>query len=469
MWVISPPSIYTVITHVWKEVTAINTIDYITTILNLKREDITKCDINTVDDTVYYDITLTRKPKTCPVCNSPMSGHGHKLKLINHPALRDHKGVIRYNANRYICKVCTKTVFEDNPFSIEGFNSSYLLLQNAMKLLGDLNYNLTMISDELNISTTQLSKYLDSYVVIPPRPLPESLGIDEIHSKALSKKNSSYICVLVDNNQGSLYELLNSRSKADISMYFSAIPREERLKVKYVTIDMWQPYKDVVKTYLPNAIVAVDPFHVVRHLVYDFEKLRISLMKQCEYGSNAYYLLKKWSWLLVKDSVNLDNPKVFNHRFNQYLNKRDLFNMIIDNFPSLAVAYDLKEEYRYFKRHSSYEQAIERFDLIHCKFKTSGIHQYEEFSDILSTWREEILNSFRRPYNNRKLSNSASENINGKIRSYLSVSRGVSNFSRFRKRALLGLSRDIRYTLRAQLYSESIPKPKRGPYNKDRD
>ena len=50
-----------------------------------------------------------------------------------------------------------------------------------------------MISDELNISTTQLSRYLDSYVVIPPCPLPESLGIDEIHSKALSKKNSSYI------------------------------------------------------------------------------------------------------------------------------------------------------------------------------------------------------------------------------------------------------------------------------------
>ena len=437
--------------------------------MNLKKEDIAKCDINAVDNAVYYNITLTRKPKNCPVCNSLMFGHGHKLKLINHPALRDYKGVIRYNANRYLCKVCGKTAFEDNPFSVAGFNSSYLLLQNAMKLLGDLNYNLTMISDELNISTTQLSKYLDSYVIIPPRPLPESLGIDEIHSKALSKKNSSYICVLVDNRKGSLYEVLNSRSKADISLYFSTIPREERLKVRCVTIDMWQPYKDVVKTYLPNAIVAVDPFHVVKHLVYDFEKLRISLMKQCEYGSNAYYLLKNCSWLLVKDSVLLDNPKVFNHRFNQYLNKRDLFNMIMDTFPSLALAYDLKEEYRYFNKCASYEQAAERFDIIHSKFKTSGIHQYEEFSDILSNWREEILNSFKRPYGNRKLSNSASENINGKIRACLSVSRGVSNFQRFRKRALLGLSRDIRYTLRSQLYSESVHKSKSGPYNKDTD
>ena len=188
-------------------------------------------------------------------------------------------------------------------------------------------------------------------------------------------------------------------------------------------------------------------------------------MKQCEYGSNAYYLLKKWGWLLVKDDVNLDNPKVFNHRFNQYLNKRDLFNMIMNTFLSLSKVYNLKEEYRYFNRYASYEQAVERFDLVLGKFKASGIYQYEEFSDILITCGKEIQNFFRKPYNNLLLSNNASENINGKIRSYLSVSIGVSNFQRFRKRALLGLSKDIRFTLRAQLHSESMPKPKKGPYN----
>lgn len=62
-----------------------------------------------------------------------------------------------------------------------------------------------MISDELNISTTQLSKYLDSYAVIPPKPLSRFLGIDEIHNKSLSKKNASYLCVLVDNEKHSLF------------------------------------------------------------------------------------------------------------------------------------------------------------------------------------------------------------------------------------------------------------------------
>lgn len=29
---------------------------------------------------------------------------------------------------------------------------------------------------------------------------------------------------------------------------------------------MWEPYRDVAKSFLPNAIVAVDPFHVIEHL-----------------------------------------------------------------------------------------------------------------------------------------------------------------------------------------------------------
>lgn len=417
----------------------------------------------------FFDITLLRKSKTCPYCGAKMIGHGKKLKTINHPAIRDHNCTIRYHANRYFCKECSKTILEDNPFAIQGYNSSYFLMQQAMNMLSNLNYTLKMISDELNISTTQLSKYLDSYVVIPPRPLPRSLGIDEIHNKSLSKKNASYLCVLVDNEKHSLYEILPSRSKIDLSLYLSSFSREDRLRVQYVTIDMWQPYKDVAKTYLPNAIVSIDPFHVVKHLVSDFEKLRISLMKQYEYDSNAYYLLKKWNWLLLKDDVYLDNPKVYNHRFKTKLNRRDILHMLLDNFPSLAVAYNLKEEYRQFNRIFSYEEAVDRFDIILKKFKVSQISQYDEFINILENWRDEILNSFKRPFNGKKLSNSPAENINGSLRTYLTISKGISNYQRFRKRVLLALSKDVNYALRATLHSHQQSKPKRGPYDKPID
>ena len=417
-------------------------------------------------DTIYYEITLVRKPISCPFCGNPMIGHGHKLKTIHHPAVRDRNGIILYNANRYICKSCKHTTFEKNPFAFSGFNSSFLLLQTAMRKLANLNYTFQMISDELNISTTQLCKYLDSYVTIPPRALPESLGIDEIHNKALSKKNSRYLCVLVDNTARVIYEVLDSRSKEALCLYFSSFPRYERLKVKYVTIDMWEPYKDVASIYLPEAAIAVDPFHVISHLTKGFDKLRINLMNQCEYGSNAYYLLKKWHWLLQKDDVFLDNDKVFNRRFQTKLNRRDLFDMIVGTFPILAEAYDLKEEYRLLNKTATYAEACEKLPIIRKKFKNSGIGEYEEFTKILFKWETEILNSFLKPYDDRKLSNSLAENINGKIQGYITVANGVSNFPRFRKRVIYALSPKIYYSLTTSLYSDKRRGKLRGKYKK---
>ena len=259
-----------------------------------------------------------------------MIGHGKITRHINHPVLRNHKGIIRYHANRYICKICRKTTLEQNPFSLPNYNSSFFLIQTAMDLLSNLNYNLEMVSDQLNISKTQLNRYIDSYITIPRRRLPESLGIDEIHNKYLTKRNSSYLCVLVDNNDNNLYDILDSRSKMNLSQYFSSFTREERKNVKFVTIDMWRPYKDVATTYFPNAIIAVDPFHVVKHLVKGFDELRIKLMNNCEYNSNGYYLLKKWNWLLLKNNVDWDNTPRYNKRFNRRLNHRDIRDMIFD-------------------------------------------------------------------------------------------------------------------------------------------
>ena len=192
-------------------------------------------------------------------------------------------------------------------------------------------------------------------------------------------------------------------------------------------------------------------------------------MNQCEYGSNAYYRLKKWSRLLVTDNVNLDNERVYNRRFHTWLNRRDLKDMLFDSFPVLKQAYELKESYRRMNREYSYEEAAAHYDKISDRFRRCGITQYEEFTNILFTWKEEILNSFLRPYNDRKLSNAYTENINSQLRTYHSVSRGISNFSRFRKRVIYALSPDIRYALTSTLSDCRQNRRKRGSYHKVKD
>lgn len=127
--------------------------------------------------------------------------------------------------------------------------------------------------------------------------------------------------------------------------------------------------------------------------------------------------------------------------------------MIFDTFPVLFTAYQLKERYRKMNAECSYDEAVCRYDEIVSAFKHSGIRQYEEFTSILFAWREEILNSFLRPFNNRKLSNAFTENVNGKLRTYLSVSKGIGNFQRFRKHVIYALNPDVMYGLTSSLSS----------------
>ena len=138
--------------------------------------------------------------------------------------------------------------------------------------------------------------------------------------------------------------------------------------------------------------------------------------------------------------------------------------MIFKTFPELSKAYSLKELYRNMNKDCSYDEAINVYDDMLKAFKTSGIRPFNEF-----TWWYEILNSYLRPYDDRKLSNSFTENVNGKLRTYLAVSRGISNFQRFRKRVIYSLSKDVQYSLNNSLHSDSVPKRKRGTYKKIRD
>lgn len=410
----------------------------IKSLFNIDDNDIDKFETINEDNTLLAHIRLKRKGSLiCPVCGKKLVGNGHKNKPINHKALVDRNTYLIYEANRYRCKGCNYTEFEKNPFAIKGFNNSILTMNQVMIDLHDYRYNYTMIAQKNNISVTEVIKYLDSYVVVPHIKLPINLGIDEIHSDMAKRKNASYLCTLTDNDDFKLIDILTSRSKYELALFFEKCPLKERQAVKYVTIDMWLPYKNVTLKWLPNAVIAVDPFHVIEHLCDDFTKIRIKVMNSRVYGSNAYYLLKHWHKLLESDEYNLDNDPKYNHVFKCKLNYRDLLKMLLELDEELTLAYELKESYRYFNTHSTYETASRELDELIASFQKANIKEYEEFINIMITWKREIINSFIvSNVTGNRLSNAKSESMNRKIKLHISISNGLANFLRFRKRML---------------------------------
>lgn len=124
--------------------------------------------------------------------------------------------------------------------------------------------------------------------------------------------------------------------------------------------------------------------------------------------------------------------------------------------------------YLTFNKNATEENCEEWFNSILEAFKKSGISEFHDFIQTLENWKPEILNSFKRPFDEHKLSNALCENINGQIRTYLSVSKGVSNFIRFRKRCIFALNPKVFYSITNQLKSNKVQGKRRGKYNKNK-
>ena len=448
------------------EVAYISLSNFITSTLNLNDDSI--FDIHTVktnDGFLHIHITLKDTHPLCPYCSGRSTVKGYKTRTYNHLPLAGFPSLIVWNRRRYRCKDCLRTFSEENPFGPETFHQSYAVLSSIALDLRNIHYTFFDIAKAHHVSEPLVMDYLDSFLTIPRLPLPQSLGIDEIHSHMSNHYGGSYLCVLVDNQNRRLVDILPDRSKRTLSNYFKAIPLSERRNVRYVTMDMWESYKEVAQRFLPNAIIAVDPFHVIEHLVKDFTQLRVTMMNQSVYHSSTYYLLKKWHKLLLKD-MDLDNEPQYNAFFHQKLNYRDLYNRLLAIHPTLKTAYELKELYRRFNKIESFEMAAERFDTILDEFKKADIPYYVEFVQLCCHWKQEIINSFLRPYNQRKLSNALAESMNEKLRTLIDISSGYSNFERFRARALYCLNDRVFYVLTDHLHRKKREGKKRGIYKK---
>lgn len=437
---------------------------FITTTLNISDERIKNIQVPKINGVFHIQVTLNQEEEFCPYCGGPIKIKEYKVRTYNHLPITATPSVIDWRRRRYMCKDCGKTFSEHNPFGPETFLQTYAVLDCIAKDLHNIHYTYKDIAERYRVSIPLVQLYADSFIVAPRLTLPTNLGIDELRSD-MAKYGGKYLCAFVDNEKRVLSEILPDRSKHTLSKYLEAIPKSERDKVRYVTIDMWLPYRDVAYKYFKNCEVAVDPFHVVKNLSEGFTRIRVDYMYQATFHSPAYYLLKKWHKLLESD-YNLDNAPKYNLFFKRKLNYRDIYDMLLNINPNLKIAYELKEEYRLFNKECSYEDAPQRLDELIQKFEQSNLYCYAEFVGLLKNWRTEIINSFKRPLENRKQSNSLAESLNEKLRELIHVSHGYSNFDRFRARALYCLNDSLFYSLTNRLSTNKRVGKKRGKYNK---
>lgn len=247
---------------------------------------------------------------------------------------------------------------------------------------------------------------------------------------------------------GEIIDALPDRKKAFLIQYLSTIKYDtfefttdtsELDNVKLISIDMYENFRDIARTYFPNAKVCADSFHVLKHLTDDFRKVSIRCQNSTENPTLKYLLIKFRRAFDHKYQDFLDNEPRYNKKLGQYINYRGIRDILFESFPILKVAFDLKEYYINLNAQVSLKTAPVRIDEAISIFGNCGIAEYEEFHLLLVNWREEIINSFT-IVEGKRINNSYMESKNRLVSRLIYNANGFKNFKRTRNRILFCLN-----------------------------
>lgn len=418
--------------------------DSIIKLFNLEPSELKDVEIVSTDYSVHAIITLQVKHQRCPACGCPTKRiHDYRKRTLTHAVINDVYTTLIFNQRRYRCTHCSHSFPETNPFAFPNRRISTYVVLRTMKMLRNPRMTFSQVADEVGLSVSSVCRIFDRFAGVTPISIPRCLCIDEIY--AIKYRQKIYACVLVDMQTSQIYDLLPSRKKADLAGYFSRISKEERSKVEYVCMDMFQLYKDVAEVYLPDARICIDSFHVIQQINHAFNTIRIRVMKSFETTSEEYQLLKRFNWVLTKSSSRIDlYEPVDLHKYyycfnSQYVTPQVIIDKMLSWSFELNAAYSMKEEYAYINLTSTPENAPARIDNFIAELLFYDIKELTGIARTLRHWKPEIINSFAR-VDGQRISNGPIESVNARIKVIKQNGNGYRNFERFRLRALYSLN-----------------------------
>lgn len=415
-------------------------------------------------------VTLETHPAQhfCPQCGFRMHSRGIKQRTINHPVMQDsYRLQLLLKQRRWRCT---------NPECLYEMNESFRFVNkyrrntNATDLLiieafRDLNITAAAVARKFSLSDTQVLDVFDRYVKLDRLPLTDAISVDEVHVDM--DRNCKYALIIQDFYTGEPIDMLRSRRSEITEPYFAAIPKEERLKVKYLISDMYNQYIQYVNRYFPNAVPVVDSFHVIQWLIRQLENFIRELLKRFKERdrvrqaqlsmdlhreiklplSDEVYLLQNYRWVLLKNQKSItyyQNP-VFDHHFRYFMNTYDYERKFFDINPHLKEMREFKEMYINFNdRHAGDpEGASKQLDWLISFYLNCGNGIFAEFARLLQKYHDPIINSFVMVSKtgpgglyDARLSNGPIESINRKVKDLKRMGRGFRNFEHMRNRFL---------------------------------
>jgi transposase len=350
----------------------------------------------------------------CPHCGQVTQAvHDSQERCIRHLDIWGKRTFVYFPARRFDCEQCGKPFTEELSWLESQRRESTAYELHVYEQCRHTDQAAVAEREALHPETVKLifQRWAKRTEQQQQRRQVHCMGVDEI---SLRKGHQQFALVLSDLERHCVIAVLAERSQEAFEQWLAGLSATERKAIRVVAMDMWGPYRGVVKAKLPQAEIVADRFHVTKHLNEALAKLRRTLQTQANQAD--YELLKGTRWILVRQRTDLKPAE------------EAKLQAVLAAFPALRTAYLLKEQFQTIADKIQDRQRAERFLRVWVyEAQASGLPQLLKFTQTLKNWWDEFLNYF-----NEGVTSGVVEGLNNAIRGTIRRAFGYHVFENFR-------------------------------------
>lgn len=362
------------------------------------------------------------------------------IKINKHAELTTYLDLTK---QRYKCKNCNKQFYATTPevdYRCHISNQVKLAVLNLAKE----TIPKSLIAKFCNVSDNTVQSIFDKVFyrdTVYKDFLPNAICIDEFTFK---KKTFAFnIC---NAKTGKTIDIVEDRTTSNLDKYFSHYTEKARKRVKFVVMDMYSPYIDLIKKWFPNAKIIIDLFHIVQLLTKSLNKTRINVMNENKDDRNKF---KRYWRLVLKSRFDLEVGTWSKFRcFKNLMTEIDVVDYLLSKDTNFLNSYDLYQDILYHLQHRNYngfEQVINK------EYKEIS-KQMQTTLNTLRKYSKYIKNTLEYSYNNGVM-----ERNNNTCKLLKRVSFGYTNFRNMKARIMI-ITNFFRKEKREYQTKYSIPK-----------
>ena len=383
----------------------------------------------------------------CPICGcineNTIIKKGTRNSLIK---INKHAELTTYldlTKQRYKCKNCKKKFYAT---TTEVDYRCHISKQVKLSVLNLAKESISkyLIAKLNNVSDNTVQSIFDTVFyndTIYKDYLPKAICIDEF-----TFKKKTYAFNICNAKNGKTVDLILDRTTSNLDKYFSHYTEKARKRVKFVVMDMYSPYVELIKKWFPNAKIIIDLFHIVQLLTKSLNKTRINVMNENKDVRNKF---KNYWRLVLKSRFDLDTGSWKKFRcFKNMMTEVDVVDYLLSKDKIFENSYDLYQDILYHLQYRNYKGFEKVINIEHKDISK----QMQRTLSTLRKYSKYIKNTLEYSY-----SNGVMERNNNTCKLIKRISFGFRNFQNMKSRILI-ITNIFRKEKREYYTKYTIPK-----------